>query len=41
VKTAVERLAPSDASDIANLSEADAEALLNAELALATAREHT
>jgi NADPH:quinone reductase-like Zn-dependent oxidoreductase len=41
VKTAVERLAPSDASDIANLSEEDAEALLNAELALATAREHT
>ena len=41
VKTAVERLAPSDASDIANLSDEDAEALLNAELALATAREHT
>jgi NADPH:quinone reductase-like Zn-dependent oxidoreductase/malonyl CoA-acyl carrier protein transacylase len=41
VKLAVERLAPPDASDIADLSEEDAEALLNAELALATAPEHT
>jgi hypothetical protein len=41
VKPAVKRLAPPVAPDIADLSEEDAEALLNAELALATAREHT
>jgi acyl transferase domain-containing protein/NADPH:quinone reductase-like Zn-dependent oxidoreductase len=41
VKPAVERMAPRDARDIADLSEEDAEALLNAELALATARENS
>jgi NAD(P)-dependent dehydrogenase (short-subunit alcohol dehydrogenase family) len=41
VKPEVERTAPPDTRDIADLSEEDAEALLNAELALATARENT
>ncbi|HEY1412096.1 MAG TPA: SDR family NAD(P)-dependent oxidoreductase, partial [Rhodopila sp.] len=41
VKMAVERLGPPDTSDVADLSEEDAEALLNAELALATTPEHT
>jgi acyl transferase domain-containing protein/NADPH:quinone reductase-like Zn-dependent oxidoreductase len=41
VMPAVERMAPPDVRDIADLSEEDAEALLNAELALATARENS
>jgi hypothetical protein len=40
MKPVVGRLAAPDARDIADLSEEDAEALLNAELALTTAREH-
>ena len=41
VEPAVERTPTPDACDIADLSEEDAEALLNAELALATARENS